>query len=260
MPNKKYVIDVTITATLRVHIFKKTIDSFFEYMFDDYKDAGHHLNLILNIDPVGNEHEYDFTPVIFDRFDEILVSRPAKPSFPKAFKYVWDRVHPDADFVFNLEDDWELLQRINLLTIINIMEKEPDLGILRLAAFYAMGLKMKCWNKWFPYNSRYYECPEELKTSVGFCGHPSLIRSEFVRNTVKHLDENRNPEKQFHSKGNTPIMQEIMKWRYGVYSIPGANALIQDTGREWMLQNKFKKKGTKAFFTEWEKLNERKED
>jgi hypothetical protein len=248
-----YTIDVTITATQRSTIFKKTVDSFFENMFDDYRDAGHGLNLILNIDPVGNGGS-DFTPVLYGRFNEMLFNAPMDASFPKAFKYVWSNVHSDADFVFHLEDDWELLRNVNLMNLINILEKEDGLALLRLPAFYAMGTTMKNWNKWFPYNGDYYECPKELKTGLGFCGHPSLIRAEFVRNTAELLDIDRNPEKQFHSRGNTPIMQEVLKWRYGVYGIPGSPPLVRDIGREWMVKNNFRKSGSKAHFINWEKL------
>lgn len=248
-------VTITTTATIRPEIFKQTIDSFFKNMFDNYRNTGHQLNLVLNIDPIGGLVGYitDFANIIYNRFDHVLFNTPMIPSFPKAFKKVWENIYEESNYVFNLEDDWELTQSINLLNLINIMENEKDLGILRLAAFHAGENEMKNWNKYFPYNGKYYECPEELKGGLGFCGHPSLIKAEFVRNTAKYLDKNRNPEKQFHSRGRTPIMEEVIKWRYGVYSIPGSDPLIKDIGREWMIKNNFKKQGTKAYFVKWEK-------
>ena len=256
MTNKKYTIDITMTATLRPNIFKQTIDSFFNNMFDDYRAAGHQLNLVLNIDPVGNKDidESFCIPFVKGKFDKVIISTPPKASFPKAFKYNWTHIYDDTDYVFNLEDDWVLTQRIDWQKLLNVMDNKKNLAILRLAAFYAMGLKMKNWNKYFKYNSLYYVCPEELKGSVGFCGHPSFIKAEFVRNTAKYLDEIRNPEKQFHNRGRTPVMNEVYKWEYGVWSIPGSQPLISDIGRRWMVENGFRKKGTKAFFIEWEKV------
>lgn len=249
-----YAIDVTITAVMRPSIFKTMINSFFKNLFDDYLKKGHRLHLVINIDPVGGEDSKYFIKCFSDYLVIESVNMPIQASFPKAFKYVWSNVYADADYVFHLEDDWELLQKVDLLKLINILEKEDDLALLRLPAFYAGNRFMKNWNKFFPYNGKYYECPEELKTSVGFCGHPSLIKAQFVRNTVKHLDDTRNPEKQFHSRGNTLIMQEVVKWRYGVYGIPGSPPLVRDIGRQWMVAQGYRKQGSKAHFTQWEKL------
>lgn len=249
---KHYSVDVTITATTRISIFSRTISSFMENLFNDYLDKGHKFRIILNVDPVGNEGSLeDFTRLMDKYCSDTIVTFPKYPNFPKAFKSVWKSI--TADYVFHLEDDWELLQKVDLLHLINILESEEDLAILRLAAFHAGLTTMKNWNKFFPYNGRYYECPEEMKTSLGFCGHPSLIKAEFVRNTVKFLDENRNPEKQFHSRGLTKIMQEVVKWRYGVYSVLEYPPLIRDIGRKWMVENNFKKEGCKAHFVNWEK-------
>lgn len=252
-----YTVDVAMTATMRVELLKKTISSFFACMFNGYVDGGNRLNLILNIDPIG----IDDTPgkigsyidKIRHKFNKVIIRHPSEASFPRAFKWVW--MNTGADYVFHLEDDWELMMGVDLKDLIHTLEAESDLALLRLAAFHAGTTTMKNWNKFFPYNGDYYECPDYMVGSVGFCGHPSLIKAEFVRNTVKFLDENRNPEKQFHSRGNTKIMQEVMRWRYGVYNTPGCPPLVRDIGRKWMVDNGFRKRGSKAHFIQWEKAN-----
>lgn len=249
-----YEIDITMTAAMRLEVFKKTLDSFFRFMFDKYLDAGNKLNLVLNIDPVGNDLiGQDLSNCIRGRFNKILVNIADEPSFPRAFKRVWSNVSPTSDYAFHLEDDWELVREIDLMSLIHILQEEDDLALLRLAAFPAGEAAMKNWNKFFPYNGKYYECPEEMRTSVGFCGHPSLIKTEFVRTIAPFLDDSRNPEKQFHSRGCTKIMEEIVDWRYGVYSIPDSSPLIRDLGRRWMVENGFVKQGAKAHFVNWEK-------
>lgn len=257
MQRGKITIDITMTATLRIELFKKTIESFFEYMFDKYIQEGNKLNLILNIDPIGPDKTTDkiesYIDKIRKKFDKVLIRVPAEPSFPTAFKWVWENT--EADYIFHLEDDWELMRNIDVSRLIGLLKAEGGLALLRLAAFHAGPREMKNWNKFFPYNGDYYECPEEMGTALGFCGHPSLIKKEFIKNTVAFLDEERNPEKQFHSRGNTKIMQEVSKWRYGVYSMPGYLPLIRDIGRKWMVDNDFKKEGSKAYFVNWEKVN-----
>lgn len=246
-----------MTATVRLSILKKTLDSFFKYMFNRYVNEGHELNLIMNVDPVGNDSSGPgFHSVLKDRFHSLLIKVPEEPSFPKAFKYTWETVSRDADYVFHLEDDWELLRDVNIFHLLRILEGEEKLAILRLPFFHAGPTFMKNWNKFFPYNGVYYECPEDLRTVVGFCGHPSLIKGDFVRNTATYLDDFRNPEKQFH-KGNEDVVREVAKWNYGVWGVPGEPPLIQDTGREWMVENGFRKQGSKAYFIQWEKQPEK---
>lgn len=249
-----YEIDITMTATMRISVIKKTLDSFFRFMFDKYLDAGNELNLVLNIDPIGNDFiKQDLKNCLKERFYKLSVNLADEPSFPRAFKRVWSNVSTSSNYVFHLEDDWELLREVDLVSLIHILEEEKELALLRLAAFPAGEAAMKNWNRFFPYNGKYYECPEEMKAGVGFCGHPSLIKAEFVRNITPFLDDSRNPEKQFHSRGKTDIMKEVVKWKYGVYSTPSSFSLIRDLGRKWMVERGFKKQGCKAHFTRWEK-------
>lgn len=251
-----YTVDVAMTATMRVELLKKTISSFFVCMFDEYVGGGNKLNLILNIDPIGIDNTpgkiESYIDEIRHKFDKIIIRHPPEASFPRAFKWVW--MNTGADYVFHLEDDWELMMDVDLQDLIHTLEAENDLALLRLAAFHAGQTTMKNWNKFFPYNGDYYECPDYMAGSVGFCGHPSLIKAEFVKSTAKFLGDIRNPEKEFH-RGNAGIRREVEKWRYGVYGYPGSPPLVRDTGREWMIAHGFRKKGSKAFFTQWEKVN-----
>ena len=70
---------------------------------------------------------------------------------------------------------------------------------------------MKNWDKHFPWNGYrgYFECPDELRQGVGFCGHPSLIKMEYVKNCAPHIIPEVNPEKQFHG-GNGELLDEVV--------------------------------------------------
>lgn len=244
------LIDVTITATLRPEILMKTIDSFMFNML-----GKHDCRCILNIDPVGWSSSQKVYDVCRNYFPKVVVREAEVPNFGAAFKWCWEQV--ERPWVFHLEDDWELKREIDIHDMVKIILVCPSgldwskLALLRLPQFHSGANEMKNWNKFFPWNGTYYECPD--KTGLGFCGHPSLIRAQFVRNTVKHLDENKNPEKQFHVKSGS-LAEEIQKWDYGVYSKPGWSPVIQDLGRKWAVKNGWKKKGSKAYFLEWEKV------
>lgn len=244
------MIDITMTATLRPEILNRTLKSFKKHLFRDF-----YAPLFINIDPVGPGKLIQMFDIFYQYFPpcSVNVNAPSKPGFGRAFKWLWNQPH--APWIFHLEDDWELLRAINPQEMINCLKANPDLALLRLP-WKPTGLQsMKNWRYFFPWNGQFFECPKEFKREVGFCGHPSLIRREFVQNTIKYLDETRNPEKQFHH-GPPELMAEIDKWRYGVFAKPNEPPAIRDIGREWMVKNSWRKAGNKAFFTQWEEINE----
>jgi hypothetical protein len=239
-------VDITITASRRSNVLQKTLGSFCQNLLQ-----GVSCRVIINVDPVGPEHDSLLTiDVCRMYFDHVCSRTPLVANFSEAFKWTWLQVRDK--YVLHLEDDWELVRKVNLNEMIEILEAEPDLALLRLPQFKAGTASMKNWNLFFPYNGRYFECPENLKMSVGFCGHPSIIKSEFIRKTAPHIDTTLNPEKQFH-RGPKEIMTEVAKWRYGVFAKSHDPPAIVDLGRKWMVENKFRKQGSKAWFLRWEK-------
>lgn len=242
-------MEITITACQRHKVLEKTLATFRHNLF-----LGNVECTYINIDPVGPDktptHCLDVARLYCGK---VIARTPEKPNFSEAFKWAWSQVK--SDYVLHLEDDWELLRPIDLQKIIELLETEPDLALLRLPQFASQSNSMKNWNLYFPYNGRYFECPENLKMSVGFCGHPSIIKGKFIRHTVPYIDTKINPEKQFH-RGPKEIMAEVARWRYGVYANPNEPNAIADLGRKWMVENKLRKQGNKAWFMQWEEDNE----
>lgn len=239
-----------MTAVRRPEILKRTLYSFYKSCFAPVIDK---CRLIINIDPIGDDMaSHDLYHIITAYFDHYIMGMPMTSSFPKAFKWTWD--HVSAPWVFHLEDDWELLDTVDLCAMIEMMEKFPQLASLRLPFFPSTKNNMKNWNLFFPWNGHYFSCPSNLRKTAGFCGHPSLLRGGFVRNCTPLIDISLNPEKQFHG-GNNPLIKEVLRWEYGVYGKPNRPRIIKDIGIEWRNANKFKKAGSKAFFTEWEKIS-----
>jgi len=242
------MLDVTITATKRHEILRRTLESFKKNLLKDTE-----IRIIINIDPVGPDKMFiDCLDVCWATFPhtDVHYRTPNAPNFAAGFKWTWNEAR--TNFVLHLEDDWELLREIDLQDMINMLNRHKNLALLRLPQFKSTEKDMKNWNLFFPYNGEYFECPEELKMSVGFCGHPSLIKGEFVQNTALYIDTTKNPEKQFH-RGPPEIIKEVVKWKYGVYSQPNMPPAIVDIGRKWSVETGWQKKGTKAWFMEWEK-------
>jgi hypothetical protein len=240
------MIDIVMTATRRAEILAKTLKSFKKNLF-----GNNPARLIINIDPVGPDTDKVIADIAYCYFNNLLVFTPDTPSFPAAFKRVWSQAK--AEFIVNLEDDWELLAPVDLADWVNIMNVFPDLALLRLPFKRQDYGYMKNWKYLFPWNGGFFNCPAVHKREVGFCGHPSLLRGDFVKAVAPFLDDTKNPEKQFHH-GRSEIMAEIDKWNFGVYGRPNGPALIKDIGRDWMIKNNYQKAGNKALFTQWEKI------
>jgi hypothetical protein len=242
------VIDITTTATLRSEILDRTLKSFKENLFKDYP-----CRLIINIDPVGDDTVENVLKVAHKYFGNMVNYRiAATPNFSKAFKWVFSETW--SDYVFNLEDDWELLHEVDLDDMIRIMDEHPKMAALRLPYRISEELS-KNWNVFFDFNGEFFECPPDKRVDAGFCGHPSLIRGDFIRHCINFIPFHKNPEKQFHSGGPFGIKSEVLKYTYALYQKQHAPETIKDIGRNWLATKNWRKKGVKAFFNEWEKFD-----
>lgn len=245
-------IDITITATARPEILHRTLQSFCANLFRLH--SGLVNNVFINIDPVGPGTQQETLTVCRKFFSPqiITVHLPNTASFPKAFTWCWQQtLSTSSACVFHLEDDWELLEPLDLKELFLILYLYPDLSCLRLSAFPSGTHIMKCWDKFISWNGTFFEVPPNLRGLLGFCGHPSLIRKDFIRETLPHLDDTKNPEKQL--KGSHPQFgQYILSHRFGVYQKQDASATIRDIGRKWMTKHGYRKSGPKAWFTQWE--------
>ncbi len=249
-------ISIVTTAVRRPEVLRETYQSFKDF-FDGYD-----CTLIINVDPVGDPVSSEsVVGVAAEFFPHVNFRCPKRANFADAFKWCWEQVTKDL-CVF-LEDDWRLIRKIYLKDMVAFLRDNPELAILRLAKFPATEQHMKNWNLFFPWNGRYYECPVDLRKRVGFCGHPSLIRGEWVKATLPFIHNRSNPEKQFQfPERNLPLLEEILKWKYGVWAKPGDSPAIQDIGRAWISKTNWKKEGSKSFFMRWKEINptdERKE-
>jgi hypothetical protein len=245
-------VDITITATSRPEILRRTLQSFNTNMFRFHSSLIR--NVFINVDPVGTADPKETIRVCSEVFDPKIVTAhvPSTPSFPKAFIWTWQQtLSTDSACVFHLEDDWELLRPVDMQQLFLLLYLYPDLTSLKLSAFASATHVLKCWDKFCTWNGTFFEVPPNLRGLLGFCGHPTLLRKEFVRAVLPYLDDTKNPEKQI--KGSHPQFgQYILSHRFGWYHGQDEPAAVKDIGRQWMIDNGFRKSGSKAWFTEWE--------
>jgi hypothetical protein len=240
-------------AVVRPSIIEETFKSFTDCVLSSLLDK-QIVHLYLNVDPVGETDSctpQDIALMARKYFlqQNIHFSTPDAPNFAKAFWKVMSGA-VTADYVFYLEDDWVFNKTVDLLDMIDIMDTEPGLALLRLPAFSTGFQSMKNWTTFYPWAGRYFICPQDKSVELGFCGHPSLIRGKFLDRTVAYLDLTRNPEKQYHH-GDWRLLDEVRQWRYGVYAERNAGPTVRDIGRAWIANSGWRKEGVRAFFTRW---------
>jgi hypothetical protein len=250
------MIDLTCTATLRPELLRITLDSHIENLFGDrIKD----IKLIINIDKIGSNKNCNDALVeilsVIDKypFKTYSLNMPDEPHFGRAF--VWCMSQIEQKYFFNLEEDWKLLHKVDFDKMIELMQNDESIAHLRLSAFPSSLLRMKTWNQFINWNGKYFEVPADLKGTIGWCGHPSLNRTSFIKECLKFIDPNGNPEKQIKGRRYMhPANELIATSKFGVFHPKDKPAAIEDIGRKWMVENGWTKSGSKAFFTQWEKV------
>ncbi len=247
----KEPIDITTTATVRPEILDSTLYSFCNGFLNCKTDT---YRLIINIDPVGDSDHSpeDVLEIAYRYFDNVVYRIPETPNFASAFRWTWAQTR--ANYVFHLEDDWELLRDVELSEMFKLFFIVEDLAILRLPYTDAEATRAKQWNKWYDWNGMYMACPQDIVGGLAFSGHPSLIRGDWVRQVVRLLHDNGCPEKQI--KHHNPHMNNIIqRYQYGVFQRPHEKKAIRDIGRWWRTEHKFEKVGAYGF-TNWRTINE----
>lgn len=248
--------DITMTATLRPELIKITLDSHIENLFgDEIKKA----RLIVNVDMAGateNKDEvlHEVLGVLFSYpFRDVSLRVGTQPHFPTAFFWCWDQA--TAEYVFHLEEDWQMVQPLRIDDMQALMDDDRGLVHLRLSQFKSGELHCKNWNKFTHWNGDYFFVHSQDKGIIGWAGHPSLNRLSFMRNVLQYADRSANPEKQIKGrKYQHPINDFFEQSRFGVFTPQNCEPVVVDIGRQWMVDHGWAKAGNKAFFTNWQKV------
>ena len=242
-------IDITMPTTLRPEILERTLDSFCKNLFierDRYR-------FIFNIDPVGEDCEpAAILNLAKQYFSNIKYRIAEKPLFPAAVIWCWNQV--EADFIFHMNEDWELTRPINIDHMISLLNKHQNLACLRLNK---MDINANPDNIVVFGGCKYIPNPDGFllasRRDNQFGTNPELIRGTFVKTARRLFKPYQNTEKQFRRGHPEMFKQVVMKWDYALYAKPGDSVLIRDIGKEWMKNNKFQKEGGPGF-TKWEKI------
>jgi len=242
----KEKIDITMTSVLRPAILSETLIKIREHVCRGEEDR---YTLIINVDPIGEDIDpMKVIKTAKKNFNNVIYNISDKPSFPHAVKWVWSQIK--SPYIFHWEDDVNILHDIDIDDMISILKQYKKLSTLRLYKaptpnknrFYTFA----CMWKYYPEG---FYMANDWKKQFGL--NPILIKSDFIKEAVPNMVYDTNPEKQFRYS-RTYMRPLIRKWKYGLYTKPGAPRMIDGRkGQKWKNQMGVDKPGGGKTFTEW---------
>lgn len=224
----KEFIDITMTSVIRPSILSNTLQTIKKFLCKNEMDR---FRLIINVDPVGEDIDpLNVVKVAEKNFNNVIYNIAETPSFPRAVKWVWSQ--STAPYIFHWEDDVDILHDIDIDNMIYILNTYDDLSSLRL--YKAATPNQKSFHTFscrWDYNKEGFFVARDWRRQFGL--NPILIKSEFVKEAVKRMVDDINPEKQF--RESQKYMRPLIKrWKYGLYTKPGSPRMIDGRkGQKW---------------------------
>jgi hypothetical protein len=250
--------DVAIVATLRPDLLRQTLISFCDKLWKEWAD---HAYFYVNVDKAGCEDKdeieyrmYEIEKLMYNLFNASKVKINFKdPDFPSA--WVWGISQTTSRLVFHLEEDWIVNYDHDFGKMVKCFDKYENLKHLRLNQFVSKEKETKMWGKFFAmWNGDFFVIEEKGVAPVGWCGHPSLNRGDWLRVAAKDINIERNPEKQFHYYPDF-VKKHVTGNQFGIFQPQNSGRAIADIGRPWMKEHGYEKTGgvNVEWFTHWKK-------
>jgi hypothetical protein len=153
---------------------------------------------------------------------------PDSPNYTAAYNWLWSSA--ETECIFNLEDDWELIEDVNIPSLLKYFKKHPNLYVVPLRA----------------YKYRYMSCPTS----------PGIMHERYYKKIGGNLNVGINPETQLRGRRfglempsrNSKISS---KGKVLVYPKQIKRVIIRDIGRSWAAKHNFIR-GKKCRFITWE--------
>jgi len=246
------MIDIAITATIRPKLLDHTLKSFYDNCFTDYcyKIKNNNLHIVINVDPVGDTKifkQYHMIDICRKYTANITYNTPRKPNFAKAVKWVWSNC--TSDYVFHLEDDWQLNRYVDLKKLINYLKYDTVSAIKLYKKTYPYEEPYRMFDVEYGYNGDDLFIASDSGTQFGL--NPTLIKKSYIDEALPLMVDDLNPEKQFRRK-NPKMKDFVLSHKYGIYGMPGDSELVTDIGTIWREKRKIIKPKGSTFIT-WEK-------
>ncbi len=241
-------IDIVMTATLRPAIVEQTLVSIVEKICKNNTDR---FNLIINVDPAGEDIlQSDIVDMARKYFPNVIYNTPEEASFSLAIKWVWGKA--STPYVLHIEDDFEVLEELDIDHMIYILKKYPKVCTLRLCRGVDLdnpdpsmsGETIERGGRTWYYNKDGFYLAPCVQGS--FSLNPSLMNREFQQEARLFIKEDIDPESvlrysayiQRHTEWHKEVYEFLSAWDYGIYAVPLA---VRDIGKAWRKEHGFYK-------------------
>ena len=227
----KPTIDITMVASLRPDVVRKTLTSLKKNLIYDGK-----FRLIFTVAPTGQTEytQHDLIKIIQPFFNKNITRISNSLSQAEAQKWVWQK--SKSDFVLQWEDDWVLLEPLKIKNLFNILNSDT-------AAMFFFDVKRKTIvGKAQRYKSFFKKVQPNIYLRTGnqtFGGPPALVSQKFIQQSLTRLEDN----ERFDRTANKPDNQKFLQgYNFYVYTSPhNSRGIVADIGRKWMTKINMKK-------------------
>jgi len=210
-------LEFTTTATIRPEIVRRTYASFKAHLkgVDWAKSTAY-----VNVDPLPEgKCALDVVEAIRESVGNVTHRHPSKANYSLAYKLVWSQ--PTGDFFFNLEDDWELCEDVDVETLLAPFADDKIVAV-----------PLRAYSYWY----------KSTPTS------PSMYRTSYFKDIAERMHGNENPETQLHDLMNVEYENYKVSFpesgkerhpgnRTSVYPSNERHIIVKDIGREWSEQS-----------------------
>ena len=207
LPNTKNMC-FTTTAMPRPELLERTYASFSANLsWLDFKQMKLFLHLDRypwRLDDSEDAKAEQVVEIAQKYFGEVVVKRGEYPNFSNAVKWIF--TNADKDYIFNLEDDWELLVPLSD-KFVQYFEDDKVIQV---------GLRAS------------------QNSQQRFVLSPSIMRSKFAKSASASLIAKKNPELTIRTWNPHKVDDSFIYWPIEKHQV-----ILKDLGRSWMKTTAF---------------------
>lgn len=208
-------LSFTTTSLARPEILEQTYASFLNNI--EGADMSK-CTLYINIDPIPYSNKIgslqkSTLAVAKKYFNNVVYRLPEQPNFTDAVNWCWSSA--ETPYIFQLEDDWILLKKININNILSLFNKKSALEVILRA-----------------YTAKY------TKLALS----PSIWKYDLYKTFAGNLEITRNPEVQLRDACFASAFNQK-----NIIVEGKDNPVVKDIGRKWLKSKGLKKLGKAKF-------------
>lgn len=189
-----------LVSVVRPEILERTLSSFKENVLNNKMDQS---VCFMNVDPNPIDDRAELMVEIARKyFKEVIPNITTQGNFAKAMKWLYSAVPDDEQFFFKLQQDWLIIDKIDMNEMIKMMDKYHSVSI------------------------RAY-----MSSTAKYMNAHGLHKTKFYKELIPKLDEKCNPQIN---------IRELTAGDKGFALYPD-NIVMKDLGRDYLRNNKLKR-------------------